>query len=331
MYKKRARQLVTELTRMLSTKPASAYFTLSRGELTELLQRQDAAHRFEALLAVEERLSCARIARQWEGVLEAVGPAPEEGWLLFTYRFAGNLMFPRPEFDQRRRAHGAGACLLLSLLQLLFDEQRRRLPFDPMLDIDLLTEEEYATEDHGPSYQRFLRFYRREFIYEMMRLGLEVTPFKSMEHIAGVHHVAMAAARDLKRAGFPVDLALISGAACGHDFGKFGCRPGERVPYLHYYYTDLWFQRHDLEDIGYIAANHSVWDLELENLSVESLLLIYADFRVKQERDSQGGEITTLYSLSDSFDVILNKLDNVDEAKRTRYTYVYAKLHDFEE
>ena len=28
--------------------------------------------------------------------------------------------------------------------------------------------------------------------------------------------------------------------------------------------------------------------------------------------------------------MILSKLDNVDEAKRLRYTFVYAKLRDFE-
>ena len=46
-----------------------------------------------------------------------------------------------------------------------------------------------------------------------------------------------------------------------------------------------------MTDIGHVAANHSVWDLEL-GLSVgRSLwLLIYADFRVKQTRDDQGRE-----------------------------------------
>ena len=80
----------------------------------------------------------------------------------------------------------------------------------------------------------------------------------------------------------------MSGAAAGHDIGKFGCRPGERVPYLHYYYTDLWFTWRGLTNIGHIAANHSVWDLEIENLSAESLVLVYADFRVKQSRGQDG-------------------------------------------
>jgi len=68
----------------------------------------------------------------------------------------------------------------------------------------------------------------------------------------------------------------------------------------------------------------------LENLSVESLLLIYADFRVKSNRNADGKEVVHFYSLAEAFNVILNKLDNVDEAKKQRYQKVYAKLADFE-
>ena len=37
------------------------------------------------------------------------------------------------------------------------------------------------------------------------------------------------------------------------------------------------------------------------------------------------------YSLQDSFQVILDKLDNVDKKKEDRYRHVYAKLKDFED
>ena len=103
------------------------------------------------------------------------------------------------------------------------------------------------------------------------------------------------------------------------------------MPYLHYYYTDEWCRRTGLPAIGRIAANHSVWDLEIENLSSESLVLVYADFRVKQTRDENGHEVPRVFSLQEAFDVILSKLDNVDDAKRRRYEFVYAKLQDFEE
>ena len=63
---------------------------------------------------------------------------------------------------------------------------------------------------------------------------------------------------------------------------------------------------------------------------MESLVLIYADFRVKQMGGVDGREITKIYTLKDSFDVILSKLDNVDEAKRNRYRVVYSRLYEFE-
>ena len=59
---------------------------------------------------------------------------------------------------------------------------------------------------------------------------------------------------------------------------------------------------------------------------MESLALIYADFRVKSSRNEAGEEIVHFYSLDEAFDVILNKLDNVDEAKKLRYQKVYNKM-----
>ena len=239
-------------------------------------------------------------------------------------------LFPEQFPDTGREVYGAGASFFLALLQVLFDAERAALPMDPMWDLDLLREEELEGSAHQDGYRLFLRACQREYVYELMRLGLEVTPWRTLEHIAGVHHVAVSVARDLKRAGVPIDLPLVSAAAAGHDIGKFGCRPGERVPYLHYYYTDLWFRSRHMEDVGYVAANHSVWDLELDYLSAESLALIYADFRVKQDRGPDGREITRISTLAEAFDVILSKLDNVTNEKRIRYTFVYAKLRDFE-
>ena len=164
--------------------------------------------------------------------------------------------------------------------------------------------EEYSACDCAREYERFLTCFRREYIYELMRLGQEVTPFRTLGHIAGVHYIAMTAARGLQEAGVDVDLALISGAAAAHDIGKFGCRPGERVPYLHYYYTDQWLLERGMERISHIAANHSTWDLELESLSVERWQMLH---------------LGRQFGLDQSFQVILSKLDNVDDAKGRRY------------
>lgn len=275
--------------------------------------------------------------------LDCLRQEPPGGWLKCCYRWVLVRLFPGSCQGNReleaavgRGAQGdiyrQGFLIFMQLLRGLYHYERNVLPFDPKKDMPLIPAEEIARKGYIKEYLRLRMLATDDYIYEFMRIGIDITPFNTLGHVGGVHYVAVYAARQLARNGIPVDVALISGAAACHDIGKYGCKKNEekRVPYLHYYYTGMCCRRLGLPAIGHIAANHSVWDLELENLSVESLLLIYADFRVKSSRNDKGKEIVHFYSLAEAFDVILGKLDNVDEAKRQRYQKVYAKLADFE-
>ena len=327
MNKKRIRQMDLALRRRLSDRPAADYFAPGDA-LLRTLETEGYMQRFAGLFS-GARLRCADVLALCRPELEVLCPGePSEGWLAYAYDYARRLLYPEKTGAE---PFAPGAVFLLSVLQVLFAAEAELLPHDPAWTFDFLTDDELAGSPSAPSYQRFLRLWRREFVYELMRLGLEVTPYRTLEHIAGVHHLAVTAARALRKSGVAVDVALVSGAAAGHDLGKFGCRPGERVPYLHYFYTDQWFRRRRMTDIGHVAANHSVWDLEPDYLSVEALLLIYADFRVKQLHDAQGREITRISTLAQAFQVILDKLDDVDGEKQKRYTRVYARLEDFEQ
>ena len=327
MNKKRIRQMDLALRRRLSDRPAADYFAPGDA-LLRTIESEGYMQRFAGLFS-GTRLRCADVLALCRPELETLCPGePSEGWLAYAYDYARRLLYPEKTDAE---PFAPGAVFLLSVLQVLFAAEAELLPHDPAWTFDFLTDDELAGSPCAPSYQRFLRLWRREFVYELMRLGLEVTPYRTLEHIAGVHHLAVTAARALRKSGVAVDVALVSGAAAGHDLGKFGCRPGERVPYLHYFYTDQWFRRRRMTDIGHVAANHSVWDLEPDYLSVEALLLIYADFRVKQLHDAQGREITRISTLAQAFQVILDKLDDVDGEKQKRYTRVYARLEDFEQ
>ena len=327
MNKKRIRQMDLALRRRLSDRPAADYFAPGNA-LLRAIETEGYMQRFAGLFS-GARLRCADVLALCRPELEPLCPGePSEGWLAYAYDYARRLLSPEKTDAE---PFAPGAVFLLSVLQVLFAAEAELLPHDPAWTFDFLTDDELAGSPCAPSYQRFLRLWRREFVYELMRLGLEVTPYRTLEHIAGVHHIAVTAARALRKSGVAVDVALVSGAAAGHDLGKFGCRPGERVPYLHYFYTDQWVRRRRMTDIGHVAANHSVWDLEPDYLSVEALLLIYADFRVKQLHDAQGREITRISTLAQAFQVILDKLDDVDGEKQKRYTRVYARLEDFEQ
>ena len=167
----------------------------------------------------------------------------------------------------------------------------------------------------------------------MMKLNQDIIGYSTLDHISGVHHLAIKIGRQIKHLNLPIDLGRVSGAAYGHDIGKYGCKPEEakKVAYYHYYYTAEWFTEREIVYIRNVAINHSTWDLELANLSLESLVLIYCDFRVKANEDKSSKYPMRFYSLDEAFNIILEKLDNVDEKKEKRYRRVYNRLKDFEE
>ncbi len=266
-----------------------------------------------------------------ESMAELSSETPKEGWLAYIYAYVRQGLYPESCCAEKKPEFEKAALFYLEVLHRLFLWEKKWQPFERTRDFEFPENE--GDSHYTEEYDRFLRCFREQYVYELMRIGKEIMPFDLLAHVAGVHYVAMHVARQLHQAGVPIDLRLISGAAACHDIGKYGCRDFEvrRIPYLHYYYTDVWCRRNQLPTIAHVAANHSTWDLELEDLQVEALVLIYADFRVKTRERVNGKEVMGFYSLQDSFQVILDKLDNVDQKKEDRYRHVYAKLKDFED
>lgn len=264
--------------------------------------------------------------------LKSIGPIPEN-FLQYLYEYTLSKSFTNAITIKLYDEYSLVCEVFLKIfsimnrLQKYYDSDSWQGKY-PLI---FLNEDEIDSE-MKIEYSKFLKAFDDEYIYELMKLHKELTHHNTLDHICGVHYLALYIARQVKEVGLPISLAKISGAAAGHDIGKFGCRPQElkKLPYLHYYYTDMWFKKNNILYIGHIAVNHSTWDLELENLPIESLILIYSDFRVKNKKIGERNQMH-IFSLEESFDVILQKLDNVDEKKEKRYRKVYAKLKDFED
>ncbi|WP_242837254.1 nucleotidyl transferase family protein [Alkaliphilus transvaalensis] len=268
------------------------------------------------------------LAELWKGEIPA-NP------LYYIYQFTLSRSFPKSVEIELKDELSAGCLVYLHVLKIVC-QLEQEVDGDSIIQrfpLKLLTQKEEIFYHVSEEYRHFKSAFEKEFLYEMMKLNQEVLHHNTLDHISGVHHLALFIGKQLFNAGVPIDLGRVSGAAAGHDLGKFGCRSweGKRVAYLHYYYTDLWFKSRGITHIGNVALNHSVWDLELENLSLESLILIYSDFRVKNDLNENNKYEMKIFTLKDSFDVILNKLDNLDDAKERRYTRVYGKLKDFED
>ena len=260
---------------------------------------------------------------------------PPKDWLSYVFYHILNKSFPQAVPIQLYSEHDTACSFFISVLNSFF-KYCKSIYSDEWLKrnvLSFLTAEEEDSLENPQEYRSFIKAYNEEYIYEMMVMSEEVTGFNTLDHICGVHYLALGIGRQLRKTKLPIDMGRVSGGAAGHDIGKYGCKvsEGNRVPYLHYYYTDYWFKKHNITYIGHIAVNHSTWDLELENLPLESLILIYADFRVKNIDDGSGKKAMKIISLKEAFNTILNMLDNLTEEKTKRYRKVYNKLKDFEE
>ena len=268
---------------------------------------------------------CSAVVTALRPLLARLAPEPEAGWLPALYAWLDNGLFPDPAYQAPPEAP-----VLAALAELLDGVLAcEDAPFDMLTDLAAHGPEDGSrVADELPAFHAAL--HASHFV-TILRIGRELLPFDAASHTIGVHNIATLTAQCAKEAGLPVDVPLVSAAALCHDIGKFGCRGADakRIPYLHYYYTWQWLSGHGMEHIAHISANHSTWDLEFENLPVESLLLIYADFRVRGTREG-GRETVHIYSLAEAYAMILSKLADVTPEKERRYRTVYTKLRDFE-
>lgn len=284
---------------------------------------------------LKQDFSCASVLKLAEDLISDICQCrkSKEDWLEIFYQYCLSKSFPNASYMKIDDNTSKAAIVYLKLLRIVSEEQKKSKDntFMSRYPLFFLTDDEQNELEDPTEYYRFVKAFKSEYIYELMKLAAEHLGYNTIDHVCGVHHLAVNIGRQLKALGEPVDLGRVSGAAASHDIGKFGCKEKElqRVPLLHYYYTDQWLKKQGLTYIRHIAVNHSTWDLELENLPIESLLLIYSDFRVKNMEYSDNPKMH-IYNLDESYHVILNKLQNVDESKLRRYKRVYEKLKDFE-
>ena len=57
--------------------------------------------------------------------------------------------------------HKAGCLFYLAVMQFVYDEERKTVPFDPLVDFQFLEDEESRTFEHGAEYRKFRQIFRQ--------------------------------------------------------------------------------------------------------------------------------------------------------------------------
>ena len=99
------------------------------------------------LLPIRRRLECGEVLEVCAPILPKLSPVPEDGWLSFCYRYVRSILYPKGEFAPDAAEYEDGARFFLTVLQTLLDLERQAMPFDPLVDFQFLTPEEYRACD----------------------------------------------------------------------------------------------------------------------------------------------------------------------------------------
>ena len=223
MRAKQIKALAGELVAILSSQAFLERTGLSAQRVREIAGRDYWEPVFARVFPLKGRVRCTEVLALCEAPMAVISETPEKGWLSFIYDFACAVLYPEAEKTARFEPYHAAAHFYLTVLQFFLDQERKVVAPERFGDFELLAPEEYERFESRNEYARFLKAWREDYVYEVFRLNMEATDYKTLEHVAGVHFVAMFVARGLYEAGVPIDLALVSGAAAGHDMGKFGC------------------------------------------------------------------------------------------------------------
>ena len=195
--------------------------------------------------------------------LQALDPGERKTWLHRLYVHLSDNLFPDEVTGHLAWPLRLDEAIYITVLDLVLSWQEET--FDPLLDLLCVPADALSSSRVSEQYRLFQTAVKESHLIALMRIGKEIMPFDPASHTIGVHNVALHTAIMAVKAGIPVDLPLVSGAALGHDVGKFGCRGEDaaRIPYLHYYYTWQWFSQLGLEDIFQPIILLGIWNLKI--------------------------------------------------------------------
>lgn len=128
---------------------------------------------------------------------------PEGGWQQHCYKYVLGQLFPEMGQPEESAECRRGRAWYLQILRAVYNYERQSLPFDPTKNMEFLTDGEIEEKGYTEEYIRMHKLVKAKYVYEFMRIGIDITPFNTLGHIGGVHYVSMFVARQLSRAGVP--------------------------------------------------------------------------------------------------------------------------------
>jgi len=214
MYRELTAKLVTTIRRRVSNWRFLLMMQLKKEYLTDAISSKSFYH--VLLKHIENKdFSCIALKEAYETIYGDIFDEPmPENFLMQCYQYTLSKSFPDAVTIGLNFSHKPYELYLLMLRVFCeFQKQSEDETFMSVYPFELLSKNEVLDLEDQSEYKKFSEAFSDQYIYEMMKLNYEVTGHSTIEHILGVHYLALKIARQLKAEGVPIDLGRVSGAA----------------------------------------------------------------------------------------------------------------------
>ena len=165
------------LMQILNDKQFQKRFSLSKAATIDLLRKDNWREKCNKLDSYNQDLDCATILSHCTKTLKRFGEEPASGWLQFTYRYAISLSYPEHSYDLGTTKQQDGALFILAVLQAFYQTAHRRALIDQRFDLHFPNERDIEDSEYSDEYHAAFSCFKKSFVYEMMRLAQEITPY----------------------------------------------------------------------------------------------------------------------------------------------------------
>jgi len=148
------KKMLALLVQRLNDSTNPYVYSLKRKEVNAFLEQHGWAKKINDLLRMPTSVTWKRVLELSRDTLDYLCEMPDEGWLNFTLHFAIDLMFPKEEFALRRSKFSDGAVFLLTLMQLVYDEEKKAGLIPKSVEFSLLNKSEVEGESTAVEYNR---------------------------------------------------------------------------------------------------------------------------------------------------------------------------------
>lgn len=269
--------------------------------------------------------TCSEVLDLCGDIMNNLCQSQPKNWHKYIYEYVLNKSFSQVVNIKFNQKYESSVLIYLEILRTIFQYVKKSDISYKIFNFDFIKEESENVVK-SDEYITFINMFKNNYIYELMKLDEELNRCNLLKYTSIVHNLSMNIGRQCVEKGIKVNLSLLSASAAIQNIGIYPCKYLD-IPFNYKYdYTNQLLENYNMNIIARIVNYHLKDTIDVEKLSIESLILMYINYKVV---DEDLNDVLSLNFEKISKDV-LKKIKQNNQVINNEQMRIYTMMRDFE-